>query len=323
MNITSFFRLPIIAFIITFGLLFLQLTLKINDIEAQAINYHYSPDFMRILGIGLFTMLAMSMALYRIHLYTVNLRNIIFIFVTVLLALLLSYWLEFYVIDFFATVLNLQQTAGQKIFIFWGPLLSRMLIIFVIYMVISIMTYFVKHQLKWQDENCATDLTMSDVIKKIQIIYFMSLYLAVNFIFQRYLYASVYIFFGGQDFPEFQNFSFYISALMTAILLILSMNNKIIDNVVIDTVLVVKVTVLLILSQLLISIIIALVTIYSIQYYFVITSPTDVIVLYTHYNNLIHCMLNSIFVVTILTCLLSYCAGAFWLRRYHYLVRIV
>jgi len=322
MKITVFFRLPIISFIATFCILFLQLIDKLNGLNDQLINYHYSPDFMRILGCSLFMLLSSSICLHHIKLYLINLRNIIFIIITVLLALLLSYWSEIYLVDLFASIFNLKEPEGYQIFLFWYPIVSRIMILMILFFTVAVMSYFVKNYLNWADEQINFNLIDHDTAKNIQIIYLIIGYLALNFIFQRYLYIAVYLFAGGDDLPEFHNFSFYLSAIMTAILLVMFLAKKHSDQYTVDAKNVINVIIKIVLSQLVISIVISLLTIYLVQWYFVTTLPEGEINRYIHYINLLYVMLNSIFIVSILTCLASYVAGRFWLKKYHYLAKI-
>ncbi|WP_392553516.1 hypothetical protein RHO14_06555 [Orbus wheelerorum] len=321
MKITAFFRLPIVSFIATFAILFLQLVDKLNSIGEQAINYHYSPDFMRILGLSLLMLLITSICLNRIKLYLLTIRNIIFIIVTVSLALLLGYWSEMYLFDLFAHSVDLDNVNGYKIFVFWYPVASRLVMILLLFLTVALISYLVKNYLNWADEKINFNLIDNDTAKKIQIMYLTIGYLAVNFIFQRYLYIAVYLFSGGGDLPEFHNFSFYLSAIMTAILLVMFLSRKQGYNYRIDAKTVINVISRIVLSQLVISVIISLLTIYVVQWYFVTTQPTGEIDRYTHYISLLYAMLNSIFVVSILTCLASYFAGRFWLKKYHYLAK--
>ncbi|WP_392561917.1 hypothetical protein RHO12_12465 [Orbus sturtevantii] len=321
MKITTFFRLPIISFIATFSILFLQLVDKLNELNNQAISYHYSPDFMRILGLSLFMLLSTSICLHYIRLYMLNVRNVIFIIITALLALLLSHWSENYLADLFVNVFNLDNIEEYKIFIFWYPVISRIIIMLLLFFTVALMSYFVKNRLNWADEQIDFALIDSETAKKIQVIYFITGYLAVNFIFQRYLYIAVYLYSGGGDLPEFHNFSFYLSAIMTSVLLVMFLLSKQGHKYVVDAKNVIKVIGRVVFSQLLISLIISLITIYLVQWYFVFTLPADEINRYSHYVSLLYAMLNSIFIVSILTCLASYFAGRYWLKKYDYLAK--
>ncbi|RKS87649.1 hypothetical protein DES39_0890 [Orbus hercynius] len=315
MNITAFFRLPVISFIVSFCLLFIQLVMKINELSAQQIYYHYSPDFMRILGVSLFVMLCMSMRLHQIRIYWINVRNIVLVIITVGVALLLTYWLDVYVTDLFIDTLDINTEKSYQIFLFWYPMVSRLGELVIIFATVQVMTYLVKHCLHWQEEVCRAELTDHCVITTVQTIYFVVGYLAINFILQRYLFIAVYIYFGHVELPEFQNFSFYLSAIMTAILLVMYIKQKGIKADKISGKTALKLATWLLLSQLLLSIVISFIIIYGIQYYFMINQPYGEFERYRHFIGLLFIILNSIFAVSILTCLMTYCAGRFWLKK--------
>lgn len=313
MKTTSFFRLPILSFIISFCVLFLLLNNKLN--AGVDIEYRYSPDFMRIIGTSIFTMFMMSVFLHRIKIYAMNIRNIIFILITIVLVLSFTFWLE----SDLSNVIHLDDILDYKAYTFWYPIFSRILSMVITVIVIAIMAYFVKHILNWRDEICQADLFQNDVIKNIQLSFFIMFYLSVNFIFQRYLYISVYLFLGGSNVSEFYHFSFYLSAMMTILLLAMFLVNSNAKYRVINAKSVITTTNFILLSQLLISIILSIITIYSVQWYFVLTKPTDDVGNFNHYINLLNTMLNSIFFVSVATCLLTYFAGRLWLKHANYL----
>lgn len=315
MSSTPFFRLPLISFIVTFCLLLAQLIMKLNELNAQYINYHYSPDFMRIIGMGLLMLLSISISLNRIKIYQSSLRNIIFVIIVTVLALLLSYWLDIYLSDYFASMFDLTSADGYKNFVFWYPIISRICIIIIVFFTVMIITYLVKYFLHWNDEIINVDLNFNEVVKNIQIIYFTVGYLAVNFIFQRYLYIAVYMYFGNSDLPELHNLSFYLSSMMIAFLVFMYLKQQQGLNYVIDGNIVIKVIGLMILLQLIISIIVSFITIYAVQYYFVYTIPNTEIDRYRHYLALLYTMLNSIFAVAVFTCLLTYLGGRFLFKK--------
>lgn len=322
MSTTPFFRLPIISFLVTFCVLFAQLISKLHQVDTQYMNYNYSPDFIRIIGLSLFMMLAVSICLNKIKIYGFTFRNILFVAITVLLSLFLSYWLDICMTDTFSTIWNIQIAEGYQNFVFWYPLISRIGMMLAIFVIVAIMTYIVKHYLHWSDETCNVDLVDNQIAKRVQLIYFITGYLAINFLLQRYLYISVYMYLGNGDVPEFQNFSFYLSSVMTAFLLMMYMKQDNDFNYHIHAKVVLKTIAYVIVSQLIISIIVSIITIYAVQYYFVFTMPDDEIGRYTHYLWLLYAMLNSIFAVSILICLLTYLAGRWWLKRVNYLSKI-
>lgn len=316
MSTTPFFRLPIISFLATFGILFAQLVSKLNSLDFQSISYHSSPDFMRIIGVSLLVMLSFSICLNSIKIYRLTMRNILFVIIMVVLALVMLYGVDIYLTDLLSAVFNIDTAKSYHYFLFWYPVISRILGIVVVFFVAAVMTYFVKHHLHWQDESCDTDMLDNDVAKRVQVVYLICGYLATTFIFQRYLYIAVYLFLGNGNLPEMHNFSFYLSSIMTAFLLLIYLNSQVGSKYIIDGKIVVKTTALIIVSQLVISIIVSFITIYAVQYYFVSTMPDTDVARYSHYLALIYVMLNSIFVVAILTCLLTYFAGRFWLKKY-------
>lgn len=317
MKTTSFFRLPIISFIVSFCLLFLLLILKLDNVTEQTsiMNYHYSPDFIRILGSSLYTLLITAICLHQIKLYNMNLRNVTFIILMVILSLSFTYLLDSNMAMLLSKVIDLSLQSGYQIFFFWYPIFSRVLAMLVTFIIIFILCYFVKHYLKWTDESNHIDLTLTDVKQKIQLSYLVLFYVAINFIFQRYLYVSVYLYFGGNNLTEYHHFSFYLATITTAVLLIMFIKQHTNSFNQLCAKSAIKTAVWILLSQLFVSIIISIITIYAIQWFFVSTLPTGDIERYNHYISLLYLMANSIFIVSIITCLVSYLAGRFFIKR--------
>lgn len=319
MSTTPFFRLPIISFLITFCVLVAQLIIKLNTLESQLIRYNASPDFVRIVGIGLLVMLSLSICLNRIKIYQLTTRNILLLIVTVAVVLGLLYRLDIYLTDLLSAVFDVESGQGYRNFLFWFPIISRILSIIVLFLAVLAITHFVKYRLNWQDEVCRVELTDNDVAKRIQNVYFISGYLAVMFIFQRYLYIAVYLYLGNGNLSELHNFSFYLSAIMTAFLLLMYLNSKEGLHYIIDSKVVVKTVAWVVFAQLVISIIVSFITIYAVQYYFIFTAPDNEVGRYNHYLSLLYTMLNSVFAVAVLTCLLTYLAGRYCLKKANYL----
>lgn len=316
MKTTSFFRLPIISFIVSFCLLFLLLILKLDNVTEQTsmMNYHYSPDFVRILGSSLYTLLMTAICLHQIKIYIMNLRNVTFVIMMVILSLLLTYWLDSNMTMLLANVIDLSLQTGYQIFFFWYPIFSRTLAMIVTYSVIFMLCYFVKHYLKWADESNNINLA-TEAKQRIQLSYLVLFYVAINFIFQRYLYVAVYLYFGGNNLTEYHHFSFYLATITTAVLLIMFIKQHTNAFNQLCAKSAIKTAVWILLSQLFVSIIISIMTIYAIQWYFVSTLPTGDIDRYNHYISLLYLMANSIFIVSIITCLVSYLAGRFFIKR--------
>lgn len=316
MKTTSFFRLPIISFIVSFCLLFLLLILKLDNVTEQTsmMNYHYSPDFVRILGSSLYTLLMTAICLHQIKIYIMNLRNVTFVIMMVILSLLLTYWLDSNMTMLLANVIDLSLQTGYQIFFFWYPIFSRILAMIVTYIVIFMFCYFVKHYLKWADESNNINL-VTEAKQRIQLSYLVLFYVAINFIFQRYLYVAVYLYFGGNNLTEYHHFSFYLATITTAVLLIMFIKQHTNAFNQLCAKSAIKTAVWILLSQLFLSIIISIMTIYAIQWYLVSTLPTGDIERYNHYISLLYLMANSIFIVSIITCLVSYLAGRFFIKR--------
>lgn len=319
MTLKTFFRLPVIAFLITFCVLMGIFIYKLNFNPDDGFRSYYISAFIQILGFSLLILFVMSICVSQLNIYQVNGRNLLLvILLTALLIIVKLLWEKFFTL-YHIFVIKIVGYEFAIIFYYLISFTSRIGLVLIPFLLVIGITKLLKSTLHWQDQPDVKITFGSEQIAKIQLIYFSVLFLAVSFIFAGFLYALSYMLMGAKGMMTSHYLSFYGASILLAWLfaLFIKANNP--QYQTINWLSAVKAVAFILVSQLILSAIVSLIMIFGVQSYFVFfkffTNESD----YINYIGLMYAMIYSIFVVAFLSCFITYFVGRFWLKRCQFL----
>lgn len=309
MTLKTFFRLPVIAFWITFCILSGLLIEKFSYLNEDSSfdQYYYLATFIENSGYSLLVLFVISICVLQLNIYLVNVHNLLFVIIlTGLLIIINQIWLEI-MNDYFLAIidfLGIGISFGYHLIMLVDVIIS----ILITFLLAIGITRLIKSMLPWQDEPDFKVAFSSKQIAEIQLIYFSVLFLALSFIFQGYLYVTGYFILYSRLLMDFSNLFFYGASILLTWLFVrfIRANNPQYQQI--NWLCVVKIVVLILFSQLILSMIFSLMISFCLEYTYLI-----VLTLFINFNFLI------IFVSVFLTCLSTYLVGKFWLKRGHFL----
>lgn len=311
MILNTFFRLPVIAFWITFYILsgLFIYRFDYSDYGSSFIPYYfyYLAIFVANLGFSLLVLFVISISVLQLNIYLVNWRNLLFVIILTGLLITINQIWQAKIDDFFIAAMN---SPGYDI-----PLIYC-LIEFVNFIGGTLITFllaieiasFIKSRLPWQEQPDFKAAFSAEQIAEIQLIYFSVLFLAMSFIFQSYLYMTGYFILYSRILTEVLNLFFYGASILLIWLFarFIRANNPQYQRI--NWLGVVKTVVLILFSQLILSLIFSPIIIFCLENSYLIN-----LTVFPNDNFLIG------FVIVCLTFLSTYFAGKFWLRRSHFL----
>lgn len=308
MKIVSFFKLPLIYFVGVLGYFIVA-----SEIDVGVI-------IIRIRD-ALFYTLIMSILLHYAKLYQLNLRNIILVLIITMLFCL------FFTINELMTYTLLERLTGDQ------PLLERLTgdqlnLVFFLYsfvhflfniVMLILLTRFLikilKTVFRLKDETAILSPDQS-TINYLNSILFFGLFLLISFVYVDYLYVPMYRIFRTPIAYEQYNFCYFLSVIITALLILfITKNSSRLPTTIFSPKFVIA-SIFMIIVQLIIAFVISCLVMYFIEIRFYGNPVYGEVARYSNYIGYLYVLLKSIWVTAVIVALSAYFAGRIILAKY-------
>lgn len=298
MKIVSFFKLPLIYFVGILGYFIVA-----SEIDVGVI-------IIRIRD-ALFYTLIMSILLHYAKLYQLNLRNIILVLIITMLFCL------FFTINELMTFTLLERLIGNQLnlvfflYSFVHSLFNIVMLILLTRFLIKIM----KTVFRLKDETAILSPDQS-TINYLNSILFFGLFLLISFVYVDYLYVPMYRIFRTPIAYEQYNFCYFLSVIITALLILFITKNSSRLPATIFSPKFVIASLFMIIVQLIIAFVISFLVMYFIEISFYGNPVYGEEARYSNYIGYLYVLLKSIWVTAVIVALSAYFAGRIILAKY-------